>query len=79
MTMGTNTALLLIVVAVAILVLTSVLAGVVYKTRGQKLKEVTRDQVADYAKAQAAQVDITSKTAPTPGTRADVSTATDQP
>ncbi|MFG1934626.1 hypothetical protein ACGFK1_28925 [Mycobacterium sp. NPDC048908] len=71
--MGTNTTLLLIVVAVAILVLTSVLAGVVYKTRGQKVKEAVRDQVEDYAKAQAARVDIEINTAPATGTRADKS------
>ena len=92
--MGTNTTPLLIVVAMAILVLTSVLAGVVYMTRGQKLTEIARDQAEDdalylsrqellddeaKAKAYAAQVDIEIKTAPAPGTRADVSTATDQP
>jgi hypothetical protein len=71
--MDTNTTLLLIVTATAALVLALVLAGVVYKTRAPKWRELARDQVEEDAlqhsrqellgdesdaKAHAAQVDI---------------------
>lgn len=75
--MGTNTTLLLIVVALAALVLACVVAGVVYKTRAPKWGEIVRDQAEEDAlqlsrqelladesdaKAHAAQVDIEIKT-----------------
>jgi hypothetical protein len=75
--MATNTTLLMIVVAMASLVLASVLAGVVYQTRAPKWGATVRDQaekdalrlsrqelLADEsgAKAHAAQVEIDIKT-----------------
>lgn len=75
--MATNTIVLLIVVALAALVLTGVLAGVVYKTRAPKWGEMVRDQAEEDAlrlrrqevladefdaRAHAAQVEIDIKT-----------------
>lgn len=47
--MGSNTMVLMIVVAMAALVLTGVLAGVVYKTRAPKWGEIVRDQAEEDA------------------------------
>ena len=75
--MGTNATVLMIVAAMAALVLASVLAGVVYQTRGPKWDELVRDQAEEdalrlsrqellanesEAKAHAAQVEIDIKT-----------------
>src|ERR1700759_2189017 len=74
--MGANTTLLVIVTATATLILALVLAGVVYKTRAPKWRELARDQDEEdalqlsreellgeesAAKAHAAQVDIEIK------------------
>ncbi len=45
--MATNTPQWLIVVAVARLMLSGVIAGVVYRTRGTKLEEIVRDQAEE--------------------------------
>lgn len=91
--MGTNTTLLLIVVAMAALVLAGVVAGVVYKTRAPKWGEIVRDQAEEDAlqlsrqelladesdaKAHAAQVDIEIKTVRTSNS-ADKPTLAGQP
>jgi hypothetical protein len=75
--MATNTTVLLIVAAMAVLVLAGVLAGVVYQTRAPKWGELARDQVEEDAirlrrqellvdefdaKAHAARVEVDIKT-----------------
>jgi hypothetical protein len=75
--MASNTTVLIVVTALAVLVLAGALAGVVYKTRTQKWGEMVRDQAEEdalrlrrhealadeyTARAHAAQVEIDIKT-----------------